>query len=369
MARTRDLLVTAVAVLSISGGAALGAYIVAQGIVESASSDGSISVSATVLPHSSFPNSLPVAASRVDSASIVFVGDVMLDRNVATRIRKAGTDTYPFQKISTDPRFTDADLRVMNLEGPVTVRRAAPDKGEVDFMFDPRFIPVLKSVGFGAASQANNDELDQGRAGADDSRRRLLAGGFLVFGDETRDDDAVSVATTTINGRRIAFVGFNDVSAKIDDAAASSTLAWARASADTVIAVVHWGTEYQDHPTRAVQQRAHWLIDHGVDVVIGGHPHWTQGVSSYKGKPILWSLGNFVFDQDFSVETRQGLAVRLLVSDTETSIELNPVQIDLSQPRFLDGTERENRLKELASLSDASLMHQVMQGKVTLPSS
>jgi hypothetical protein len=61
------------------------------------------------------------------------------------------------------------------------------------------------------------------------------------------------------------------------------------------------------------------------------------------------------------------LAVRLLVSDTETSIELNPVQIDASQPRFLDGTEREDRLRDLASLSDASLMHQVMQGNVVVP--
>ncbi|MCI0478994.1 CapA family protein [Candidatus Uhrbacteria bacterium] len=313
-----------------------------------------------------FMRSLPMSAKRVDTASIVLVGDVMLDRNVAARIRRAGDDAYPFRKMRDDPRFTEADLRVLNLEGPVTTRRAAPDKGEVDFMFDPRFVQVLKDVGFDAASQANNHTLDQGRAGADDSRKRLLAGGLLAFGDQS-DEGAVAVATTTVRGRRIALVGFDETSAKLDEAAASTTLALARRSADTVIAVMHWGAEYQDTPLRSVQERAHWLIDRGVDVVVGGHPHWAQGISVYKGKPILWSLGNFVFDQDWSVKTKQGLTVRLTVSDVETAIELNPVQIDASQPRFLDGTERDARLRDLASISDASLTHQILQGRVVVP--
>ncbi|MFH1078388.1 MAG: CapA family protein [Patescibacteria group bacterium] len=355
----------AVLVASIALGA--GALFAGSRIVaDAASAVAETSERADLTPPPAFMWALPEAGERVDAVTLAIVGDVMLDRNVATRIRRAGDDAYPFAKVKTDSRFADADLRVMNLEGPVTTKRAAPDKGEVDFMFDPRFVSVLKEVGFGAASQANNHTLDQGRAGADDSRERLIAGGLLAFGDQS-DDGTVAIATTTIRGRRIAFVGFDETTSRLDEETASSTLAVARRHADTVIAVMHWGAEYQDKPLRSVQERAHWLIDHGVDVVIGGHPHWAQGVSVYRGKPILWSLGNFVFDQDWSANTKKGLTVRLTVSDLETAIELNPVQIDASQPRFLDGTERDDRLRDLASISDAALTHQILQGKVVIP--
>jgi poly-gamma-glutamate synthesis protein (capsule biosynthesis protein) len=359
--------VTAVAVVIVSVAACVGATFAAYRISGDVERETGYVVSIPVeTVTADYVKTLPASASRVESVSIMFAGDVMLDRNVATRIRKSGTDAYPFAKVKDDPRFTDADLQVMNLEGPVTTKRAAPDKGEVDFMFDPRFIPVLKDVGFDAVSQANNHTLDQGRVGADDSHSRLLAGGLLVFGDEVLED-AISYTTSTVRGRRIAFVGFNETASHLDEAAASSTLALARTSADTVIAVMHWGAEYQNRPARSVVQRAHWLIDNGADIVVGGHPHWEQGMSVYEGKPILWSLGNFVFDQDWSANTKKGLAVRLLISDKETSIELNPVQIDASQPRFLDGTERDARLRDLASVSDASLTTQILQGRVVVP--
>lgn len=367
MARPRDLLVTVLAVILVSAAFGIGATFASYRIAGDVARETGYSMTQpTETVTADYVRTLPASERRVESVSIMIAGDVMLDRNVAARIRRAGTDAYPFLKIKDDPRFADADLHVMNLEGPVTTKRAAPNKGEVDFMFDPRFIPVLKDVGFDAVSQANNHTLDQGRAGADDSRRRLLAGGLLAFGDESRDD-AISLATTTIRGRRIAFVGFNETSARLDEAAATSSLASARASADTVIAVMHWGAEYQNRPARSVVQRAHWLIDNGADIVVGGHPHWEQGVSVYGGKPILWSLGNFVFDQDWSANTKKGLAVRLLISDQETSIELNPVQIDASQPRFLDGAERDKRLRDLASVSDASLTAQILQGRVVVP--
>jgi poly-gamma-glutamate synthesis protein (capsule biosynthesis protein) len=170
-----------------------------------------------------------------------------------------------------------------------------------------------------------------------------------------------------VRGRTIAFVGFNSVSNPLNFEEASTTLATARQAANLVIAYVHWGVEYHDRPTRDQENEARWLIDHGVDVVIGAHPHWTQGVSLYKGKPILYSLGNFVFDQDWSRETGQGLVARFLISERDLTIDFYPIQIDKAQPHFLDGKERQARLQSLAAISDASLAHQIMQGAVTLP--
>lgn len=358
MARTRHYLTVAFALVVLSVLAAGGSVVVARVLLQSVVASGGFRFVPTL-------DELPEPAARTEPVGLLFVGDVMLDRTVATRILTAKNDRYPFFKIIDDRRFTDADVQVMNLEGPVTDRRAPPEK-TIDFMFDPRFVKVLKEVGFDAASQANNHSLDQGRAGADDSRRRLLEGGFITFGDEVRDDE-VALATTTVRGRRLAFVGFNSASDKIDDDAAAATMKLARRSADTVIAFMHWGEEYRSHPLPKEEDRARWLIDRGADMVIGSHPHWVQSIATYKGRPIVYSLGNFVFDQDWSAETKKGLAIRARVSDTEIAFDLYPVQIDKSQPHFVDGEARDDRLRELASLSDPSLTHQILQGSVTFP--
>lgn len=286
----------------------------------------------------------------------------MLDRNVAKRGQLAHDPGYPFRRLLSG-WFDQVDEAVANLEGPVTDKRRPPEKS-IDFQFDPSVVDVLKEQGIDAFSQANNHTLDQGRLGAEDSHARLKAAGFLVFGDEVRDDD-IAFATTTIHGQRFAFVGFNTTNNPLDEHDASSTLAKAYALADHVIVFMHWGIEYRDHPPQTVIDEAHWLIDHGADIVIGGHPHWVQGFDIYKGHPIVYSLGNFIFDQDFSKETREGLALKLTIDESHVLIEPIPIQIDLSQPRVLEGIERTARLTHLADISAPSLREQIQRGKVT----
>lgn len=326
---------------------------------QSAPARGAVSVPAAVAPPA------PPAAPQPADVKLFFAGDVMLDRNVAARIAKAKDDLYPFRAISGNIRFTEADRRVINVEGPVTNRRRPPEKS-IDFMFAPQFAGVLRQAGFDIASQANNHALDQGRAGAEDSRTRLSAAGLLVFGDESRDGDE-ALATTTVREQRLAFVGFSEVSDSLDETAAEKVIKRARGEAETVIAYMHWGEEYRNRPTKAQEARARWLINHGVDVVIGGHPHWVQGISSYKGKPIVYSLGNFVFDQDWSAETNQGLAVTLKISTGGYTLDLHPVQIMQSRPRFLEGAELKKRLASLSAVSDPSLREQVAAGRIFFP--
>ncbi|MEK7473746.1 MAG: CapA family protein [Patescibacteria group bacterium] len=308
-----------------------------------------------------------VKTPEIGSARIVFAGDIMLDRLVADRTRTANDASYAFRKLP-DGWFESFDYAVANLEGPVTDMRRSPVKS-VDFLFDPTVIPVLKAQGIDAVSQANNHALDQGTVGYNDSVRRLREAGLLVFGHQV-DDGPVAFATTTIHELRIAFLGFNTTDNAMNREQAASAIALAKEEADTVIASVHWGNEYRSRPDASSVQTAHWLIDQGVDVVIGGHPHWTQGISSYKDKPIAWSLGNFIFDQDFSTQTRQGLAVALTVSKplasdfSHLTLEPIPIHIDRSQPRIVEGEERAKRLDELANISDESLRDQIRAGMI-----
>lgn len=297
----------------------------------------------------------------IESPRVVFVGDIMLDRKVAERTKNSKNPDYVFQRLPAR-WFETFDYAVANLEGPVTDQRRDPQK-TIDFQFDPSVLPTLQRSGIDAVSQANNHALDQGRIGYEDSVRRLRQAGILVFGDQVHDD-SVALATTTISGQSFAFLGFNTTDNALDRVQAEQVIQLAHQSASHTIVYMHWGNEYTHEPTVTMQKLAHWFIDKGVTMVIGSHPHWYQGIESYKGHPIVYSLGNFVFDQEFSVETRQGLAVGFTFSEQKILIEPIPVQIDLSQPRLVEGEERVKRLHDLATLSDPGLKMQIEQGKV-----
>lgn len=296
------------------------------------------------------------------TTSLLFVGDIMLDRTVQTRTIASKNPNYPFAKLPLG-WLGSFDYTVGNLEGPVTDKRRPPEKS-IDFIFEPSWLPILKSLGIDAFSQANNHALDQGRLGASDSSKRLTDSGFLHFGDQVDDGD-IALATTTVGETRIAFLGWNTTDNPIVKKDAEAVMKKAKEQSDLVIAYLHWGSEYRAQPDKSSVEMAHWLIDQGINVVVGGHPHWSQGVSTYKGKPIVWSLGNFVFDQDWSEETRYGLAASLeLVEKEVVAINLYPLRIDLSQPRLLENNQKRLRLEELAKRSDADLADAVRSGRI-----
>lgn len=300
------------------------------------------------------------SATTTADLTMLVVGDIMLDRTVATRTTRSGDRSYPFRKLPTN-WLSGFDVTIGNLEGPLTPTRRPPEKS-IDFQFDPVWSSILKEQGFDAFSQANNHALDQGALGYADSVRRLREAGFTVFGHQV-DDGLIALATTTVKGERLAFLGWNTTDNPINFTQAEEAIYRAKLQSDLVIAFLHWGQEYRDRPESDTVALAHWLIDHGVDVVIGGHPHWVQGISSYKGKPIVWSLGNFVFDQDWSKETQQGLTVALRVTDMEIGIQPFPVSIKLSQPALEEGEVLSARLNALARISDPEFREPIQTGK------
>jgi len=300
--------------------------------------------------------------------SLVFMGDMMFDRTVADRTRRAGNQKYPFLIIagSSTNIITSADIAVANLEGPVASDRAAPDKGDLDFMFEPAIAPLLKEAGIDAVSQANNHALDQGRAGAVESRNLLSQAGLAVFGDQVNDDAAAALTIIDVRGQKVALLGFNVTDNPLDKASAEAALESAYAEARYVIVFMHWGEEYQSSPTMSQVELAHWFIDKGVDAVVGSHPHWMQSIEVYNNRPIIYSLGNFIFDQDWSSETNFGLIAGLALNPETTELSLYPIQIKASQPSLLEGADRQTRLDRLANISNPSLADRIKSGKLIL---
>jgi poly-gamma-glutamate synthesis protein (capsule biosynthesis protein) len=108
--------------------------------------------------------------------------------------------------------------------------------------------------------------------------------------------------------------------------------------ADLVVVSLHWGIEYEQHSTTSQQLFARALIDAGADLVVGHHPHVVQEVEEYKGRYIAYSLGNFVFDQDFSLETMRGLMLEVSVRNKQIeAVREIPIELtSIYQPRIVE---------------------------------
>lgn len=296
--------------------------------------------------------------SEPDSTvTMLFVGDMMFDRNVAKT--SAGRLDYPFDKIrgAEDRFFRGVDFVVGNLEGAIS-RRRAPDK-ENDFAFPDGIASVLKKFNFDVVNLANNHTLDQGRVGVEDTKKALAAAGIGFFGDQVKDD------TPAARLSNVAFLGFNATDNPVDEKQAELAVRSAAAPNNLVVVNVHWGAEYQPRPTEGQRAFGRKLVEWGADAVIGHHPHWMQGMEVWQGKPIFWSLGNFIFDQYWSEETQKGLAVGIAFPST---IYLFPIISEASQPRLAAGPEDRALLQTFADRSDLppALREQALRGIISL---
>ena len=102
----------------------------------------------------------------------------------------------------------------------------------------------------------------------------------------------------------------------------------------------HWGIEYEPIHSSAQEKLAHAWIDAGADLVIGGHPHVTQDAEIYKNKPIFYSLGNLLFDQDFSDPTQRGLIIAGKITDDNIELVLLPTISKKYKPELMTGAEK-----------------------------
>ncbi|MCJ7788674.1 MAG: CapA family protein, partial [Candidatus Atribacteria bacterium] len=133
-----------------------------------------------------------------------------------------------------------------------------------------------------------------------------------------------------------------------------------------LIISLHWGEEYQLTNSLAQQKLAHQIIEAGADLIIGHHPHVVQNIEKYQGKLIFYSLGNFIFDQYFFLETQQGLAVGLEVYPDKLIFRLFPLQINLGQPVLMKQSQSSEFLIKLAERSDRKLVDAIKSGIIQI---
>ncbi len=259
--------------------------------------------------------------------TMTLVGDVMLGRGVAAAADRPGA-----QLAATAPRLRRADVTVGNLESTLS-RAGAPTQGGDSFAADPAVAGALRRAGFDVLSLANNHAGDFGPAALRQTVRRLRAAGLATFGAGRDLRQARQPAVVTVRGSTYGFLGFNAIgetpyagpgrtgaysvsmpprTGPLDRRELRRFLADVRAldrRVDAVVVLPHWGTQYTNVPEPVQRYVARLLVAAGADLVVGGHPHWVQGMSTVGSAVVAHSLGNFVFDMDFMAETMAGVAL------------------------------------------------------------
>lgn len=234
---------------------------------------------------------------------LAFVGDMMLDRDPGKAVC-AGKD--PFEHVAD--LIDAADLTLGNLECVVATTGQRQPKF-FTFRADPKAVPHLARH-FDAVSLANNHTGDFGHAALIETMYRLRREGVAFFGAGLNDAEAHAPWVVQKNGVSIALLGYNEFRPRSFEAGpASPGCAWStdekvvadikavRPKVDVVLTFMHWGQEYTTRPNERQRSLARLMIDAGADAVIGNHPHVVQGWESYKGRLIVYCLGNFVFDE------------------------------------------------------------------------
>ena len=311
------------------------------------SSQGPASI--TVAPY-------PQPQITTTTTTFLAVGDINLSRFIASQIQQSGNIDFPYLKIADT--LTSTDFNFANLESPIAPSGKAIIGGSSLVFGTPiSYAKSLKDFNFQIVNSANNHAFDRGLAGVDTTIATLNNLGIAHEGTGDTLDQAWTPAVVTSHGIKICFIGasyssvndsgkvVNNYVARIQDTSRlASSIAQARAECDFTVVTMHAGTEYTRTPNTAQTTFAHTAIDDGADMVIGAHPHWVQSIENYRGKYIFYSLGNFIFDQSWSEDTSEGLALKITVSKTTSTdstippstklntIELLPLIITHTQP-------------------------------------
>ena len=294
---------------------------------------------------------VPIDPSRI--RTLLVTGDVIPARGVAYFAAVRHDYLWPFRPTAAYTR--NADITYINLEAPLFTGCPVSPKESFTFCGDPRFVNGMTLMGADVANLANNHLSNYGAEGINLTQNLLNQHGIQTSG-------LGPVAVIDVRGVKFGFIGFNGVGRAIDKEALKQGIARARQLADIVVVQFHWGKEYERLPKADPGVPTpddpvvigHEAIDWGADIVIGNHPHWYQGIEIYHGKLITYAHGNFVFDQMWSEETREGVIGTYTFYGTKlVAATWKAYRIyDYGQPVFMNPGDNATALQTMEAASD-----------------
>lgn len=308
-------------VIGISAVIALIAFLVTKPLISRHNSDQSPISIITALTET-FEEELKV----VEPITLLFAGDVMMDRGVRRSIEKNFAHDYGALFKNTE-YVRDTDIAFLNLEGPVAT--GGKRVGSIyTFRMEPESLIAMKEAGFDMVSFANNHVGDYAQAAFDETMRLLEQYGMQYTGAGRNYTDATAPRIVDVRGMKIGFLSTTDVGPNwmkatttrpgillASDPNLSNIISEAKNAVDILVVSFHFGEEYSPVSTRQ-KTLAHNAIDSGADIIVGHHAHVMQATETYNGKLIFYGLGNYIFDQYFSPHTMRGMMAKVTIDPT-----------------------------------------------------
>lgn len=289
------------------------------------------------LKHTVSP-AFPTPASS--SFTLITTGDIIPARTVNYKMTKYNDFTHPF--IKTADFLKNADITLINLEAPLIKNCPITNEGMV-FCGNQRFLEGLIFAGIDVANLANNHSLNYGVEGLEQTIDLLESNHILISGFPPNN-----ITIKQYNNITISFLGWNLLE-QFNKEEILTTVRQTKTKTDLLIVSLHWGEEYTACPLKWQIDFAHQIIDNGADLISGNHPHQVQPIEIYNDKLIIYSHGNFIFDQEWSKETKIGIVAKhSFVGNKRINSQFFPVLIsDYNQPEFLAGQDKEIILQKL----------------------
>lgn len=324
---------------------------------------------------------MPVKKDAKFTATMV--GDMMFGRNVDKVVQQRGYD-YLFSSVK--PHLAASDYNTGNFENPIILRDekeyTLPEKS-IFLHAKPDVAPYLDKLGFNSVNLANNHAMDYGVAGLTETLDTFSKTKTAVIGLGLNKTQSNTINYQTVNGIKVAVLGSTEVGyawgyATNHQAGANKTrmedllpkVQEAKNNADLVIVHSHWGVEYDTNESPKQQQIGHALVKAGADIVVGHHSHTLQPIEIYQGKVIMYSLGNFIFDQGWTKTKDSVLAQYKIKDDGSKTLELTPMKIEEAAPRFLSGPlagfEFNRMAKILTKRFDQNVKWKKADGKIVI---
>ncbi len=305
----------------------------------------SLSLDTIFSDNHSWVNNLP----KEKTITLIATGDVILARSVNYQAAKLNNFRWPYEK--TAEVLRSADLTVINLESPLIPNCQLTNSGMI-FCGDEKNIEGLIFAGVDVATLENNHIENYGITGIENTIKLLNETGIKTV----RED---SPQIIDVKGQKIVILAYHDlINPQIDtisivEEKIVSEIKEVRKKANIVIVAFHWGVEYTKQPSIRQRFLAHLAIDNGADLILGNHPHWIQPVEIYNNKLIVYSHGNFIFDQMWSEETKKGAIGRYTFYEGKLiDAEFLPVYIkDYGQPYFWENKKKKKIISEMKTSS------------------
>lgn len=296
------------------------------------------------------------------STTIAFTGDILLNESVAPNYDADGVNGLLDDTLLH--LLQDADITMVNEEFPFSTRGTKMEDKSFTFRVNPSYVSAFQNMGVDIVSLANNHALDYGKEALSDTFETLDGAGIRYAGAGETEERAAQLQTFEVNGKTFGFLaasrvipvtGWNvkneqpGLFCTYDDADLLEEIRKAKEQCDFVAVFVHWGKER----TTVLEEHQRTLgrnyIDAGADVVVGAHPHILQGIEYYNGKPIFYSLGNFIFNSS----NESTAALQVTVSpENEVTCQLTAAFSTEGKTSAMDEASAQKLYADLTSLSD-----------------